>query len=190
MSEGKGKEGVLTATRLLIPTPSQTSPRADHHDEPTTMLRMYYANYQRLKKEQSTLNNQLAIIEREREELRERLEAMKVSVHSCSENRKKSANAIAGQPMKSTAISCAPSQSASASMVPRGHCCSTSRSSTAHSTTQKSMRQYCCQSTKRTRKDSSPILSKALSPNHDTTTMHSSHMHTCRAHFYHTTTSP
>lgn len=66
--ESKSRELVGTA-RLLIPTPSQGLVRCES-DDSNTLLRMYYSNYQRLKKEQNTLTNQLTIIEREREELR------------------------------------------------------------------------------------------------------------------------
>lgn len=104
--EGKGKEGVLAGSRLLIPTPSSTS-RPENEDA-TSMLRIYYANYQRLKKEQSTLVNQLAIIEREREELRERLEAMRVRLRPRSGSRKRSASDTAGLPGRSAETSCAP----------------------------------------------------------------------------------
>ncbi len=58
--ESKSRESVGT-TRLLIPTPSQGQVKCES-DDTNTLLRMYYSNYQRLKKEQSTLTNQLAII--------------------------------------------------------------------------------------------------------------------------------
>lgn len=104
MSDGKGKEGPIQATsRPIIPTPSQSSPKPEQ-DDSTNMLKIYYSNYQKLKKENNTLTNQLAIIDREREELQERLDTMRVCLNLFRKNKKRREDAIAGLPAKSIEI--------------------------------------------------------------------------------------
>jgi hypothetical protein len=72
----KTYEGSATVTRPIIPTPypSSTLDRGNEVlsecSDANTMLRHYYNNYQKLKKENQTLGNQLAFIEKEREDLR------------------------------------------------------------------------------------------------------------------------
>jgi hypothetical protein len=170
-ADSKNRE-LLGTTRLLIPTPSQGLVRCES-DDTSALLRMYYSNYQRLKKEQSTLTNQLAIIERERQELRERLDAMRVPLCTCSESRKRKERDIAGPPERSTEISYVRSGIAKRSMAHRGHCCSTSRSSIARSTTRRSMRPWCYRSIRRIRKDSSHTRSiMAASSDHSPSCIH------------------
>jgi hypothetical protein len=173
--ESKSRE-VVGTTRLFIPTPSQGLVRCES-DDTSALLRIYYSNYQRLKKEQSTLTNQLAIIEREREELRERLEAMRVRMWGFSESRRRSGSGTGGRRERSTGTSCVRWATASASTGRRGRCCSTSRSNTATSITPRSMRPWCCPSTRRIRNGSSPTPSTTTPPSDHSRSCTHSHTH-------------
>jgi peptidoglycan hydrolase CwlO-like protein len=84
---------------IIIPTPSIPQTR-QKDSETDNSLKHYFANYQRLKKENTILNNQLEIINKEKEELQEKLEAMKVLFLKLRGNMNKKKSAIVEQPLK------------------------------------------------------------------------------------------